>query len=137
MRGGGVCHGTETMNPDVRVRLQRCRPDQLGQLARRAAARQIHLEKTVLRVEETRGAGHIGPARATHRRHAQPIALHAYHRGEAGKLMLRIQVRQACAQLPAEPEAAGQYGAEHDETGEGEEAERARHGVAILTARAG
>ena len=67
----------EAMHADLLIDFHRARADQPGQLACRLAALQIHLEKTILRVDETQRARDVFARRAGDGRHAERIAIDA------------------------------------------------------------
>ncbi len=99
-QGGRTLAGRDVakaVDPRLAVDVQGRGPEQLGQLARGAAAKKVHLEEAVLRVDEAGGAGHVEPALPDDARHSEGVALHphrgpqsphraaAFDRGQAGQ----------------------------------------------------
>ncbi len=71
--------------------------EQLGQLAGRCAAHQIHFEIALLRVYVAERTHRIELICGINGDHAEPIALHADRRSQAAEGALAIQLRQAAA----------------------------------------
>ena len=109
----------EAVQAGALVQVDRGRAEQFRQFARATTAQQVHLEKTVLRVEETRGAGHIGAGRTDYGGHTKGIALDLDRGGQAGDGALAVEQGQATAHLPPTPDDGGdddqQEPAEHGE----------------------
>ena len=74
--------------------------EQLGQLARRTAAHQVHFEIAFLRVHVAQCTDGIGFAGRIDGDHAQGVALHADGRRQSRQVRLALQLRQASAQHP-------------------------------------
>jgi len=88
------------------VGVQRNRAEQRGELPRRGAPQQIHLEITFLRVYVTERAHGVVLVPGVDGDHAQGIALDGERRGQAGQIDLTIELRQAAAQQS--PQGQGQ-----------------------------
>ena len=73
-RHHGARHRAETEQPGAAVLLERCLAEELRQFARGEPPRQVHLEKTVLRVHESAGEGEIEPVGCFDGRHPARIA---------------------------------------------------------------
>ena len=61
------------------------RAQQSGELARRAAAQQIHLKKSLLGMQKSRGSSHIETTLADDARHTGGIALNTHRGGQTGQ----------------------------------------------------
>ncbi len=72
--------------------------EQLGQLAGRHPAQQVHLEVALLGVHETGGVGHVVAAGAADQRHAQRVAGDADAAVQTGHAARAVELGQAGAQ---------------------------------------
>src|SRR6185369_14327836 len=98
----------EAMWPDLAIDHDRTRTDKRGELASGASSRQIHLEESLLRVEDAHRAGDVFTRRATNRRNAQSVARDRHRRGEAGDTQRAIELRKARPELRTHVQACGQ-----------------------------
>lgn len=81
---------------------------QLGQLAGRCAAHQIHLEIAFLRMHVAERTHRIELVCCIDGDHAQPVALHADRRSQAAERAVAVQLRQAAAHQQIQPQAGRQ-----------------------------
>jgi len=65
------------MNAAAAIDREKVGAEELGQLTRGSPAQQIHLEETVLRVEEAEGAGSVEPVRRVQGRDAESVEVDA------------------------------------------------------------
>ncbi len=94
------------MNPNFAIERNRTGADQRRQLARGAAAGEIHLEKAVLGVQKPGRAGHVPTGGPADRRDAEIIPGDPHRGREATKLALALELRKAAAQLRPSPHRA-------------------------------
>ena len=96
--------GAQPQHAHLAVGGERGRAHELGELARRAAAQEVHLEEALLRVDVARRPRDVGAALPAHDRHAERVALDADGRLEAGERPAPVDDGQAAAQARVEPE---------------------------------
>ena len=77
--------------------------EEFGEFSRRAAAEEIHLKETLLRVQPTESAGDVGAGLAAERGHALRIAFDGHGRAQAGNGRGAIEAGKACADPKIEP----------------------------------
>ncbi len=111
-RHGGARLRTQAMKARPPIRGKRLRTHEGRQLSGGAPARQIHLKKAVLCVQEARGARHILPRAAPNCRNAQPVPLDDDGRRQPRQGQLAVQRGQAPRQTPVRP-PAGASQSEH------------------------
>jgi len=78
--------------------------EDLRQLPRGSPAQQIHLEESVLRVEEAQGAGGVAPARGADRRDAESVEVDADRGCQPGERRLAFEPWQGGGEPVVEPE---------------------------------
>ena len=109
--------GAEAMQAQLPVCRDRRRAEQGREFAGRLAPKEVHLEKTVLGVHETGGAGEIFSIACGHGRHTVGVALHRDGPAEPGQFDLSVQRRQAGAQDPPRGSGAGNENRRDDDNG--------------------
>ena len=119
------------MHAVLRVHLERAGTDQRAQLAGGLAALQIHLEETVLPVEEPERAGGVGSGGAGDRRHAERVARDGDRRGEPAKRDVAFELRQAGPELGPHVAAAADCGDGYENDERQQNAADEAHGLII------
>ncbi len=92
---GASRHRAQPQQAHLTVDRDRGLAEELGELARRAPAREVHLEEALLRVQEAGGARDVGTAPAAHDGDAVRVALDTDGRREARQRPLAVELRQA------------------------------------------
>ena len=103
LHGGGAGQhlpreSAEAEHAHLPVLREGVRAEELRQLPGGQPARQVHLEKPVLRVHEARGEGEIEAVGCLDGGHAAGIALDAHGGGKARHAKLAVETRQRAAQ---------------------------------------
>ena len=93
-------HRAKAETPRAPVLFERHRAEQLGQLAGRETARQVHLEEAVLGVRITQRVGEIGARGGGDHRDAARIALDGGFAAERRRVRRAFDLRQALAHGP-------------------------------------
>jgi hypothetical protein len=114
------------------IERQRAGADQRGQLAGRAATREVHLKEAILRVQKSQCSRDILARGAVYGGDAESIALDAHRRGQPGDLMRAVQLREARANLVTHPEGAGDCCDQDDEKRHQQRFEQAAHDFGML-----
>ena len=105
---------TESVHANLCVGFEGAGSDQCAQLAGGLAALQVHLEKTILRVEEAEGARDVRAGSAGDRRHAERVARDGHGRRQSGERDCPLEPWQAGPKLGADVAAAGHCGQSDD-----------------------
>jgi hypothetical protein len=120
------------MDPDLAVRGQRAVADERRQLAGGAAPGQIHLEETILRVDEARGPRDILAGVAANRGDAERVSSDRHRRREAWQNSLTIDLWQAAPEFPLRPPGGQSTRDEQDQQGRRCQATYTLHRVRML-----
>jgi hypothetical protein len=119
------------VNADIAIERDSPVAYELRKLAGRAAASEIHLEESLLRVQEPGGPDDILARAAANPGHSQPVAIDGDGGGEAGESDLSVQNREAGPQPGARPHGARAREEEQAQEGDQEYAgEPPTHNVA-------
>ena len=102
--------------------------EEFGEFAGGAAAEQIHLKKSFLRMEPPEGARDVGAGLAAQGGHALRITLDGHGRAQASDRHGAIETGQARAEAEIEPACREGPDQQQDADGAGEEAEAFRDG---------
>jgi hypothetical protein len=95
------------MHPSLSVHRQRGATEQLGQLARRAAALQVHLEEAFLGVQEAGRPREVAAIPSAKGGHAQLVALDGDGGRQAGERDAALEQGQARPELAVDPHGRG------------------------------
>jgi len=115
------------MNANLAIEREGARPNERGQFSGGPPARQVHLEKAILRVKEAHRARQVLAVRGPDGRNPQPVARDFDWRGKSGQLTVAFELREAGAQPSACPEAAGYSGNDEQHEGGDESAQESSH----------
>ncbi len=128
-RRGGVDHtprvGTKTQHARARVDRYSERSQKLRELSRGSPPREIHLEKTILRMQEAESARRVGTRRGGNRRNSKRIALDHDRGGRARDHGFTVDLRQAAAHLNVNPTRRARERDQDDRRGDAEIANKA------------
>ncbi len=98
----------KTVQPCALVSGEGGAPEEFRQFPGRTASRQVHLEETILRVDETKGAGDVESCGALDGRHSKRVAINGDRSRESCNCEGAIELRQAASQLYPGPPCGDQ-----------------------------